>query len=60
MKVRIIKKPEYHQLHHVQVKRWWWPWWTTVAYDSLTNCYEIYNNLITHGGTYTIVHESTK
>lgn len=58
MKVRIIKKPEYTALHHVQVKRWWWPFWMTVARDDLFRCREIADNLITRGKPFTLVMEA--
>ena len=56
MKVRIIRKPEFTHLYHVQVKRWWWPWWTTVAYDDFMRCKQIADNLLTHGHAYELTY----
>lgn len=55
MKVRIIRKPEFTNLHHVQIKSWWWPFWRTVAYEDLRRCEQIVKNLIEHGHAYTII-----
>ena len=49
MKVRIVRKPEFTLLHHVQVKHWWFPFWMDVSYDSLSRCREVAENLIKHG-----------
>lgn len=46
MKVRIIRKPEFTALHHVQIKTFWWPFWRTVAYDDLYRCKQIAETII--------------
>lgn len=55
MKVRIVRKPEFTSLHHVQIKRWWWPFWSTVIYDDIKKCNEVANNLLTQGHTVTVI-----
>lgn len=55
MKVRIIKKPGFTSLHHVQVKRWWLPFWKTVAYDDVVRCHEIADSLVKTKHAYTVV-----
>ena len=57
MKVRVIRKPEYTALHHVQVKRWWLPFWTTVARHDLFRCKMIADELLKHNRAYEVVLE---
>jgi hypothetical protein len=57
MKVRIIKKPEFTQLHHVQIKTWWWPFWRDVAYEDLRRCEKIIENIVTHGKPHDLIKE---
>jgi hypothetical protein len=57
MKVRVIRKPEFTSLHHVQVKRWWCPFWETVTYDSRQRCEQVAQNLIEHGLKYKVLLE---
>jgi hypothetical protein len=54
MKVRVIRKPQFTSLHHVQIKRWWWPFWVTVAYDDLCRCKSIAADLINHKRAYEV------
>ena len=49
MKVRIIRKPGFMVLHHLQVKSRWWPFWRTIASDDLNSCKEMMSNLLKHG-----------
>lgn len=57
MKVRVIQKPEFNCLYHVQVKRWWWPFWGTVSYDTRQRCEQVARRLIEHGRKYEVVLE---
>mgnify|MGYP003345729362 CR=1 FL=1 len=57
MKVRVIKKPEYTALYHVQIKRWWWPFWTTVTYNGHAECLQIADNILKNGHAYTVLME---
>lgn len=57
MKVRIIRQPHYTALHHVQVKRLWWPFWVTVYGNDLSNCEQAAQNLIENKRTITVVME---
>ena len=56
MKVRVIRKPNFTSLHHVQIKRWWWPFWVTVSYDDVDRCRQVAQNLLTHGEASDIVY----
>jgi hypothetical protein len=61
MKVRVIRKPQYTALHHVQVKRWWWPFWMTVSYDDRARCEEVARNLLKNGhGNEVVMEGETK
>lgn len=60
MKVRIVRKPEFTSLHHVQVKRWWWPFWRDVMYDDLRKCREVADSLIKHGRKEIILFEGNR
>ena len=55
MKVRIVRKPGFTHLHHVQVKTLWWPFWRTVSYDDLKACEEVMRNLLKHGRPISII-----
>jgi len=57
MKIRIIKKPQYVALHHVQKKVKWWPFWITVDTGSLKECQTYVDNLMQHGNTYAVLFE---
>jgi len=57
MKIRIIRKPEYLHLHHVQKKTKWLPFWRTVRTGTLQECQGIAENLEKHGNAYTVVYE---
>lgn len=55
MQVRVIRKPEFTLLYHVQIKRWWWPVWKTVAYDGRARCELIAKQLLEHGHPYEVL-----
>lgn len=57
MKVRVIRKPEFTELHHVQIKRWWLPIWWTVMYDTRSRCETVAQNLIDHRRACEVVFE---
>lgn len=57
MKIRIIRKPEFMTLHHLQKKTKWLPFWRTVDTGTLQECQRIADNLAKHGSTYTVVYE---
>jgi hypothetical protein len=57
MKVRVIRKPEFTLLHHVQVKRWWWPFWETVSFDDRKRCEQVAKSLLEHGRRYEVLLE---
>lgn len=57
MLIRVIRKPEYTSLHHVQIKRWWWPFWTTITYDNKIRCLEIADNLLKKNTAFDVVFE---
>lgn len=54
MKVRVIRKPQFTALHHVQVKRWWCPFWITVACNDYDACMRTADNLLKHGHAHTL------
>ena len=54
MQVRVIQKPEYMALCHVQVRYKWWPFWVTVARNDLVHCQRVADNLIKTGQAATI------
>lgn len=55
MQVRVIRKPQFTALHHVQIKRWWWPFWTTVSYDDRERCEQVARDLIAYGRAYEVI-----
>lgn len=57
MKTRIIKKPEWTHLHHVQKKTKWLPFWRTVGAGTLQECQRVAENLEKHGEVYAVVYE---
>jgi hypothetical protein len=57
MKIRIIKKPEFMSLHHLQKKTRWLPFWRTVETGTLQECQYMADNLVKHGKPYTVVYE---
>lgn len=57
MKVRIIKEPQYHTLHTVQVKTFWRPWWREVFAEALPKCEEVAEALVKTGSINTVVKE---
>lgn len=54
MKVRVIQKPQYAALCHVQVKYKWWPFWITVAANDRLHCERVAENMLRNGHTYTV------
>jgi hypothetical protein len=54
MRVRVIQKPQYMALCHVQVKHKWWPFWWTVARNDRLQCERIAENLLKTGRPETI------
>lgn len=32
MKVRIVKDKDFRHIYNVEVKNWWWPFWTEVKF----------------------------
>lgn len=57
MKVRLIRKPEFTLLHHVQIKTWWWPFWRDIASDDLYRCEKIVENIVTRGKPHDLIKE---
>lgn len=60
MKIRIIRKPEFISLHHVQKKVVWWPFWITVETGTFQECQRIADNLEQHGNAYTVLYEGER
>jgi len=54
MKVRVIQKPQYEALCHLQVKYWWWPFWVTVTANSRQHCERVAENMLRSGHIYTV------
>lgn len=57
MKVRLIRKPEFTSLHHVQIKTWYWPFWRDIAYDDRHRCEQIVENIIASGKPFDVLRE---
>ena len=49
MKVRLIKKPDYDTLYAVEVKRWWWPFWTEVYFNGQNLAEDAYQRILKTG-----------
>lgn len=49
MKVRIIRKPEYQILCHLQVKKWWYLGWKDIAADDLKVLEQRFEAMIENG-----------
>lgn len=59
MKIRIIRKPQYTQLHSVQVKSFWWPFWKTICDEDIKTCTVLVDDMMKHGQPYIIVREES-
>lgn len=57
MKIRIIQKPNYKYVARLQVKRWWWPFWTTLYDGDHDACVCGANNLMKNGRIETLLFE---
>lgn len=57
MKLRIIKKPHYMCLHHLQRKFKWLPFWITIGAGSKHECEMHANNMLANGTSYEVVFE---
>jgi hypothetical protein len=57
MKVRIVQKPEYTMLFHVQVKKQWFPFWQTTHVGCKQSCERAAQNLMKHGTTESVIFE---
>lgn len=60
MRVQVIKKPEYLTLCHVQIKKWWFPFWYTVHVGPEKECLTAVKNYMEHGTINTILFEGNK
>jgi hypothetical protein len=49
MKVRVIKRPEFEHLHHLQIKKWWHLTWVNVFHGSEEACMQGAENLLSKG-----------
>ena len=55
MKVRLVKKTEDDVDHYVQIKRWWWPFWTDVYFNYKQYSEKVYNHVLETGSVIVVL-----